>query len=379
MIEREQRTAVNVCRQPTHRLCRLYRPWHSVCRAARTTRATLCRLLGVLWLSLSLAGCELSSPLSSAANEPHTTDLFAMDTVMTLTAYGEQGEAALTVATEEITRLDELFSISSESGDLYRLNTEKTGTVSDDTIALLQRALELSESTEGVFDCTIAPVMNAWGFPTQTYRVPSQTELDALLPAVDYRQIQYADHTVTLPATVEIDFGGIAKGYTSDRVLEQFEEQGVTSGILSLGGNVQCLGRKPDGSPWRVAVQHPLDLANHFAIIEAEDEAVITSGGYERYFEKDGVRYHHILDPHTGYPVNNGMASVTIVSRDGTLADGLSTSLFIMGLDNALAYWQAHRDEFETVIMTTDERVYLTAGLADRCTLSEGLTAEIIH
>lgn len=298
---------------------------------------------------------------------------------MTLTAYGEKGEAALTAATDEITRLDELLSISNENSDIYRLNTEKTGVVSDDTIALLQRALALSERTNGVFDCTIAPVMAAWGFPTQTYRIPPQAELDTLLQAVDYRQIQYVDHTVTLPAAVEIDLGGIAKGYTSDRVLERFAEQGVTSGILSLGGNVQCLGSKPDGSPWRVAVQHPLDLDNHFAIVEAVEEAVITSGGYQRYFEKDGVRYHHILDPRTGYPVNNGIASVTIVSRDGTLADGLSTSLFIMGLDDALAYWQAHREEFETIIMTTDEQVYLTAGLSDRCTLSEGLTAKVIR
>jgi len=302
-----------------------------------------------------------------------------MDTVMTLTAYGKQGEAALEAATAEITRLDKLLSIGNESSDIYRLNTEKTGVVSDDTLTLLQRALELSEHTDGVFDCTIAPVMEAWGFPSKTFRVPTQAELDALLPTVDYRQVQYVDHTVTLPATVEIDLGGIAKGYTSGRVLERFAEQGVTSGILSLGGNVQCLGHKPDGSPWRVAVQHPLDLANHFAIVEAVDEAVITSGGYERYFEQDGVRYHHILDPRTGYPANNGIASVTIVSRDGTLADGLSTSLFIMGLDDALAYWREHRDEFETIIMTTDEQVYITAGLADRCTLSKGLTAEVVR
>lgn len=301
-----------------------------------------------------------------------------MDTVMTLTAYGENGDKALQAAEEEIKRLDDLFSINSEDGDVWRLNREKTTSVSEDSVYLLTRAAEISESTGGIFDCTVAPIMDAWGFPTEEYRIPGNAELQRLLKAVDYRQVQLDGSTVSIPANVEIDLGGIAKGYTSDRVMKIFAENGVSSGIISLGGNVQCLGSKVDGSPWRVAVQDPSNLEETFAVIEAEDEAIITSGAYQRYFEKDGKLYHHIVDPRNGCPANSGLLSATIVCKDGTLADGLSTSLFIMGLDDAITYWREHSDSFETILMTTDRRVYLTEGLAERCTLSNGLSAEII-
>ena len=154
---------------------------------------------------------------------------------------------------------------------------------------------------------------------------------------------------------MKIDLGGIAKGYTSSRIMDIFKENGITSGLVNLGGNVQALGTKTDGSNWRVAVQSP-------------DEAVITSGGYERYFEQDGVTYHHIIDPKTGYPAENGLVSVTIVSSDGTLADGLSTSLFIMGEEKAAEFWKAHSDEFEAILETDDGTIYVTEGLKDSFT-----------
>ena len=176
---------------------------------------------------------------------------------------------------------------------------------------------------------------------------------------------------------MKVDLGGIAKGFTSDRVMELFSADGVTSGIISLGGNVQTLGTKPDGSLWRVGIQDPDDSSGIIATIEVADKAVITSGGYQRYFEQDGTTYHHIIDPRTGMPADSGLTSVTIVSDDGTLADGLSTSLFIMGKEAALDYWRAHRDNFDVILVASDGSITISEGLADCCTLSDGSTPEV--
>lgn len=311
-------------------------------------------------------------------SESLSSELYAMDTVMSLTAYGPNAKKALTAAETEINRLDALFSISSESGDIYRLNQAGTGELSEDSRSLLSSALTYYKETDGVFDCTIEPVMEAWGFTSQNYRVPDDSELDALLSHVDASAVSLNGNQATLPADVRIDLGGIAKGFTSARVMKVFAENGVTSGIISLGGNVQTLGKKPDGSLWRVGVQDPNDLNSMFAIVEVSDEAVITSGAYQRYFEQDGVHYHHIIDPRTGYPANNGLISVTIISPDGTLADALSTSLFIMGPEKAAAFWQNHRDQFDAIMMTDDGDVLVTSGLADRCQITGGGKVQVI-
>lgn len=316
----------------------------------------------ILLCTLLLAGCGQQSV--SADAEPQSIDLFAMDTTMTLTAYGDHAEDALAGAKSEIERLDALFSISSESGDIYALNRDHKADFQADSLALLNRALEVSASTDGIFDCTIEPVMEAWGFTTQNYRVPEENTLNELLSHVDYRQVQVDGSTVSIPDDVQVDLGGIAKGFTSDRMMQVFADSGVTSGIISLGGNVQALGCKPDGSKWRVAVQDPNDEGENFAVVEIADEAVITSGGYQRYFEENGKRYWHILDARTGMPADTGIRSVTVVSADDTLADGLSTALFVMGLDRAAQFWRESRD-FEAVFLLDSGEIYVTQGLED--------------
>ena len=163
---------------------------------------------------------------------------------------------------------------------------------------------------------------------------------------------------------MEIDLGGIAKGYTSSRVMEIFKEQGIKHGLVSLGGNVQALGSKADGKPWRVAIQNPESDLDYLGILDIEGKCVITSGGYERFFIEDGVRYHHIIDPRTGYPADSGLLSATIISEDGTLADGLSTSLFIMGKEEAEKYWRAHPGTFDYILEDTDGTLYVTKGAA---------------
>ena len=163
---------------------------------------------------------------------------------------------------------------------------------------------------------------------------------------------------------MEIDLGGIAKGFTSSRVMEVFKEHGVKHGLVSLGGNVQALGSKENGKPWRVAIQNPESEMDYLGVLEIDNKCVITSGGYERFFEHAGVRYHHIIDPRTGYPADSGIISATIISDDGALADGLSTSLFIMGKDQAEKYWRSNADQFDYILEDKDGRLYVTEGVA---------------
>lgn len=296
-------------------------------------------------------------------------DIFAMDTVMSVTAYGEEAEDAVAAAVDEINRLDTLFSVGNADSDIAKLNTEKTAVVSDETFSLVKRSLELYKSTDGALNITIYPLMEAWGFTTGDYRVPEQAELASLLQTMQIDDIQCDSDTkmIALPEQTQIDLGAIAKGYTSARLMDLFEKYDVVSALVSLGGNVQVYSTKPDGSKWRVAVEDPFsDSEDSYAgILSLQDQAAITSGAYERYFEQDGVRYHHILDPSTGYPAESGLSSVTIVSADGTLADALSTALFVMGKDKAIAYWRAHTDEFDMVLIEDNGDLTISEGLED--------------
>lgn len=308
-------------------------------------------------------------------------ELFAMDTYMTLTAYGEHAQDAVDAAAEEITRLDAMLSTGSTDSEIGQVNETGSGTLSEEAGYLVKRSLELYQETDGVFDIAIYPIMQAWGFTDQNYQVPSEETLQGLLPLTDASKIQYDQDTREISFDQEgmkIDLGGIAKGYTSARIMDIYREHGIESGMVNLGGNVQVLGGKTDGSSWRVAIQSPDDESEYLGVLETKDRAVITSGGYERYFEQDGKTWHHIIDPSTGYPAESGLTSVTIVSKDGTLADGLSTSLFIMGEEKAVAFWREHEDEFDAILLSDDGKLYVTEGIADDFT-SQGAEVEVIR
>ena len=313
---------------------------------------------------------ELTSENASDDAEA-VRDVFAMDTYMTVKAYGSNGDAAVDAAVDEINRLDALLSTGKKDSEIGQINANNGGQLSEDGAVLMERSLELYKSTNGAFDVAIYPVMKAWGFTDGNYQVPDADTLKATLELVDPSLIDYDKETSTVSFKkdgVQIDLGGIAKGYTSSRIMDIYKEKGVTSGLVNLGGNAQVFGTKPDGSLWRVAVQSPDSEDEYLGVLETKDKAIITSGGYERYFEKDGVTYHHIIDPSTGYPADNSLISVTIVSADGTLADGLSTSLFVMGKDKATDYWKAHSDEFDMILLTDDEKLYVSEGIKDSFT-----------
>lgn len=366
-----------------------------------------------------------TAPQESSAQDcaPHERQIFAMTTVMNLRAFGDDAEAALDEAEEEIRSLDALLSVGTEGSEVWNLNHSGGGTLSDDTAALTGMSLKLYEETSGAFDFTIYPIMELWGFtrlfgeegagssgseetaeaPCESEtlslaassagegtssrtgagtdvsgdpssesasgtglnaavstesavplsenerlirHVPSADEISALLPYVDSSAVSYdpASKKLTLPDGAAVDFGGIAKGYTSAKIMEIFTAHHLTGGLADLGGNIQVMGSKPDGSQWRVGIEDPADTSSLLGILTlSSDSTVITSGGYERYLvDMDGKRYSHIIDPSTGYPVDNDIESASIICTDGALADGLSTSLCVMGKEKAIEIGRAH-------------------------------------
>ena len=328
------------------------------------------RFLLVLLILPLLFGCADSAP---AAEEYHPcrTEVLAMDTIMTLTVYSqsdEEGMEVLRKAAARIEALEALLSVTDEDSEIHRINHSgrEAVTLSEETGDLLAEALALCEGTGGALDVTIYPVVRAWGFTTGDYRVPEEAELAALLEGVDYTRVALDENRITLPEGVELDLGAVAKGWTGDQLMEVFAGAGITSAIVELGGNVQTLGAKPDGTPWRVALQAP--EGGYAGVLEIVDKAVITSGGYQRYFEKDGVTYIHIIDPSTGYPAESGLISATIVADRGVQGDGLSTALFVMGREKAEDYWRAHQD-FDFILLCEDGTAAVTEGLEDSFSL----------
>jgi thiamine biosynthesis lipoprotein len=324
-------------------------------------------------LAVALAGCR-------AQQEPAAeTTIFAMDTVMTLTLYGKDRaacQAALEEGVETIYDLDHTLSVTREGSDLWRLNHSQGEPVEVDpeTAQVLTEALALCRVTDGALDVTAYPAVAAWGFTTGDYRVPDQEELDRLAAAIDWSQVSVsADGQVTLPAGMELDLGAVAKGYAGDLLAQIMADHGVTSALLNLGqSTIQAVGVRPDGAPWRIGLQDP-DGESYLGVLELTDQALGVSGGYQRYFEQDGVRYWHILDPNTAAPARSGLTSVAVVGKSGAVCDGLSTALFVMGLEEGAAFWRAHPElEIDVIFLTEDGGIYLTAGLEDSFTLAQG-------
>ena len=333
------------------------------------------------WLRILLAAVLPVCLLAGCMATPTVRErqFTAMDTFMYLTAYGPGAQEGLDKVQEDILFLEALLDVTEEESEVYGLNHRAASslTLSPELTALLEQALLLAEQTGGAFDPTVYPLVQAWGFTTGTYQVPDPHTLEELLPLVDHTAPVLAGSTLTLPTGVELDFGGIAKGWAGDRAAQLLRGCGVTSAILRLGGNIQTIGSKPDGSPWRVGIQDPA-TQNTLAVVSVVDQAVVTSGSYQRYFTADGQRYHHIIDPDTGRPADNDLASVTIVGDYGTRCDALSTALFVMGTEQAADFWRTHRD-FEAVFVHTDGSVSITAGLADAFSLMDGYTGRQVE
>ena len=305
-------------------------------------------------------------PYGCAPAQPLERTFFAMDTVMTLRLYQGGDGSLLDRAEARVRELEGLWSVTDGASEISTLNHDGSAELSPETADLLRTALDMCRRTDGALDISTYPVLRAWGFTTGEYSVPGGEAIAALLPLVDYGRVALEAGAAALPPGMEIDLGSVAKGYTGDALAALLKQGGAASALLDLGGNIQAVGSKPDGSPWRVAIRDPAGGGN-IGVVEVADQVVVTSGGYERYFEEDGVLYWHIIDPATGWPARSGLTSVTVVGESGLLCDGLSTALFVMGREGALEHWRQHRD-FEAVLVSEDGSVTITAGLEGRFT-----------
>lgn len=311
------------------------------------------------------SGCSLESK--------YDCEFFAMDTVMTINAYGSKSESAVKAAQNEISRLDSLLSVQSETSEIFKLNQSKEMTVSEDTLTLITRSKEIYTLTDGAFDISCEPLTREWGFYSGLEnRVPSQQAIENALKGVGAAHIKIKDSTITLDENTSLDLGGIAKGYASQKAAEILKENGVNSALMSLGGNVRAVGSKPDGENWSVAITDPDDNSKSIGTLKISDKAVVTSGGYQRYFEENGQIYHHIIDTKTGYPADSGLKSVTIVSSDDTFADALSTSLFVMGLEKSGEFYSENSSLFGAVFITDKGEIYVTDNLKDSFMSEQG-------
>lgn len=338
--------------------------------------------MGRLWKKLAafllagvLTGC--SAP-AKEMQQPVERSLFAMNTYMTFTAYGEDAQAALQEAEECIQQVEGLWSVTDEDSEIYQANHSggQPVTVSEETAEIISFALEMAQRTGGALDPTIYPVLTAWGFTTDSKQVPSQQQIAQLLEQVGYDRIRLNGTELTVPDGMELDLGAVGKGYTADLVTEILRRHGVSSALISLGGNIQAIGSRPDGSDWRLGIRAPWESGN-LGVLTVSDAAVVTSGGYENYFDDEqGNIYWHILDPSTGYPADSGLQSVTIVGREGKMCDALSTALFVMGAQSAEQYWRENGG-FEMLLVTDSGEILITEGIAENFTLNEGRTETV--
>ena len=290
----------------------------------------------ILLTSLFLTGCSKEA-------EPVQETVFCMDTVMDLKVWGKDAQEGIQQAAELLTELERVWSATAENSLLSQINQDQSPELSQEQSELLQQVSELSQRTSGAFNPRLKALSQAWGFYDGAYRVPSEEEIAQAL-----KESQW-------------DLGAALKGYAGQECAELLAGLNVDRAMLVLGGNVQTFGDKPDGSPWQIGIQNPEGGENLGILSVTGTVSVVTSGDYQRYFEIDGVRYHHILDPKTGYPADSGLRSVTVICRDGLTADCLSTALFVMGLEQAADFWR-ESDDFDAVFVTTGGAIHATEG-----------------
>lgn len=335
------------------------------------------KAFSALILIIILVGCSNENEVNTSKTTSTTTvndtipaskEFFAMDTYMEVDAYGNNGEKAVAKAEKEVNKLDSILSTGKSTSEISKLNKNKKQVVSAYTMSLIKESVIISKETNSAFNPTIYPLMELWGFTTKNYYVPKDNEIKPLLNHMDIDNIKIDESKNEVSfkdSNMKIDLGAIAKGYTSSKIIDIFKENNIKSGMVTLGGNVQVLGKKPDGSLWKVGIQNPIGEDEYLGVLQTSDKAVITSGGYERNFTKNGKTYHHILDPSNGYPANNGLTSVTIISSDGTLADALSTSLFVMGKDKSIDFYKKSNYNFDFILYSSDNKLIISDGIKD--------------
>jgi FAD:protein FMN transferase len=269
-------------------------------------------------------------------------------------------------AFSRISDMEERLSVNIPESEVSTINKNGEGELSEDSLLVLKKANIIAEESDGRFDPSIGSLVALWDIGGDHQKVPDRSEIEESLIRVDYNSIKIdGNRIILLREGMRLDLGGIAKGHAADLVKKVLEEAGVTSAIINLGGNVQLIGSKPDSSKWRIGIQNPRDSRGEYiGILSTRDSAVVTSGIYERFFEQNGIHYHHILDTETGYPVDNGIESLTVIGDDSMNADGLSTALFSMGRKAAMKYAATHNN-IEIIIIDEKDHVYISDGIKE--------------
>ncbi|KIN80596.1 FAD:protein FMN transferase [Clostridium botulinum] len=322
-------------------------------------------LLLCICLPLVFVGCN------SKSEEPVSRETYLMGTIINIKAYGKNADKAVQASVDKISDIENKMSLNISTSEVNKIN-KNAGIapvkVSKNTFDVVKASLIYSEKSKGSFDITVEPLVSLWGIGTDKARIPSKDEISNTLKLINYKDviINEKESTVMLKRKGQaIDLGAIAKGYTADELKKVLLNYNVSSAFLSLGGNVYVLGNKPDKTPWKIGVQNPLEpRGDYLGIVSVSDKSVVTSGNYERFFERNGKRYHHIFDTKTGYPAEKGLISVSIISDKSIDGDALSTSVYTLGLDEGKKLIESLKG-VEAIFVTNDKKVYVTSGLKD--------------
>lgn len=334
-------------------------------------------LISILSCVIFLTGCSKTDKTESSASPYLSRQNFALGTIATVKLYDHQSEEILDKAFDKLAEIENILSINKKNTLLDKVN-ENAGIapvqVDEATYNVIEKGMYYSKLTSGAFDLTVGPLVKLWdiGFPDA--RIPAQSEIDATLPLIDFNLVTLDknSHSIYLEKKgMLLDLGGIGKGYAADEVANILRESGVEHAIIDLGGNVYALGDKPGNKLWTIGIQDPFGLrGNGIGTINVANKSLVTSGIYERYLEtEDGKKYHHILNPSTGYPYDNQIAGVSIISDYSIDGDALSTSTFALGIEDGLAFIEK-LDGIDAIFVTTDYNVYVTSGIKDKFRLT---------
>ena len=334
-----------------------------------------------------LSGCsaQTKSEENTAADsrEPISATAIKLNTAVTVTIYDSNDKNLLTECMNLCDKYEKIFSRTANDSELYQLNhrelapverTENTYQVSDDLAELVSEGLDYSELSKGAFDIAIEPLTSLWDFTAEDPQVPEDSLIQAALPKCDYHNISVDKdkNEITLKTDdTAIELGAIAKGYIADRLKDYLVSQNVKSAIINLGGNVLCIGGKTDNSAFKIGIQKPFaDRSETIAVMDIKDKSVVSSGIYERCFEQNGTLYHHLLNPETGYPYDNGLIAVTIISDKSVDGDALSTTCFALGLKDGMKLAES-LDDVQAFFVTSDYEIHYTKDFQKKIKVTE--------
>ena len=354
----------------------------------------LCTVLVCPMLLFTGCGNITDADTSTTGNQPISISSIKLNTAVQITIYDSQDKALLDDCLALCDKYELVFSRTNEKSELYKLNHRKdtsdkdpntdrqttpypvSGTadtwhISEDLASLLSEGLDITRESDGAFDIAIAPLTSLWDFTAEDPKVPDDAAIQKALPLCSSDGVTIDGQDITLPSDdIQFDVGAIAKGYIADRLKDFLVKKGVKSAIINLGGNVLCIGSKPDGTPFKIGIQKPFADRNETeAVMDITGKSVVSSGIYERCFKQGGKLYHHILNPKTGYPYDNSLISVTIISDQSVDGDALSTTCFALGLEDGLKF--AEKKGVQAVFITEDYKLHYTDGFRDEIRVTD--------